>query len=1050
MTSQTPIIQQTEWYGLQKPCFDRADELAKVGRMTKCIVRDHPNIAHGVKQYSCLYGPQGVLDCQPDLLTRLLGMGDQHMYEMIRADRPVRCYLDIDFVRDDDEHERVLEEVLSAMNEFTSFAKAVVTRCVRPSKPQKGSFHVVYPDKVFATAHGDGLNKFMLVFRQWCREHRQNSGLLFDPAGNFVVDTAVYTRNRVMRLLGNSKRSDPDRATLQGDASGDGWMIQPPTLVYTRDDDDAADAVVTKWYPEGGRLEDPVNSYQLTKVPEKKGDKKNNAKMNIKPVWTPVKAPVIRLLSNEDFLVHLDSRELKARGFEEWFMPVVASLASTVDRAKLAQWCSTSKVGCLAKYGPLIDSTVGFGGDKWESGSMAMRVLRKKRSKKNGGYYTIVDLRERANTHVNYDAASIEATAEGGWEPLNSNVLYKKLTDVSKGDNRSDVQAPRRCFFITGKMGSSKTTSILRYAEHQLRTGRINSVLYVCPRTVLCAQTSRSFEEIHRAELSTVYGRMKLKRRVEVGRYYSGSAEDANKLDYKEVIYATLRGKREDVGVAQFDCCVVNSIHKVPLERYDMVLSDEPVVNVGNFYMDYEAHGGDREDMTDDYTPIDYSYTYVTLVRRAQRVLFVDAAFSQNVLDLCTAVYSGAVRKATREEIELASEAGGVVLPASDQRRSKALKSFVINQVDGEDTPKRLSEIRKYAVFDPTLERPIFEKLVEYNDWDSLMAKLNRAAYKDLKIVVYCSTAVTARGIIGYMRANPPSGDVTEVPKPALVTADTFKQDGRAATIQAMKDAQIAIVTSGLGIGSSFPLPNMFDGAFGFYDYKDDTPHMDDLVQLSGRVRATTHRTLYYAVRSSTSGPCSNYVSSGVNKNPFLMPRADTVDDVPRLLAKAYYDRKALHSAMCTFPKMARELTRDALVKAFSHARDGTLDYSRPSYRLNTSPPPRDLPARQRRVRKLNNKLDSRVKDESMLYTSTKRPHRILRGDLMEEDYGGEVTDIPDCARKVGVKYNPGGFSMIMRDKRKRRAGGCCQKVPSKRSRLDSEADEEEGGSEFY
>jgi hypothetical protein len=1048
MTSQTPIIQQTEWYGRQKPCFDRADELVRDKHVTKCIVRDNPSGSVGSKQYACLYGPQGVMECRQSFRAHLLSMGDGHLYELIREDRPVRCYMDIDFERVSSDHERVLEAFLDAMKEFSGFEGAIVTRCVRPSNARKGSFHVVYPDKVFKTAHENGLRLFMTAFRQWCREHKTSSNnddarqlLLFDAADKFVVDMRVYTKNRLMRLLGNSKRADPDRAVFTGDSSGDGWLIQPPSLVYPDDDSSGispTDSIITKWFPEGGPMPDKVSAgCEIVK----KGNK-----LTLEAVWAEVKSHDAKVMTNEDFLEYIDAAEVKDRGFDEWFMPMVTSLAATVNRSRLAFWCSTSKVGYLEKYGPLIDGALRYGGgEKWVSGNMALKIFTKKIGE--GGNVSAIDFRVGVTTYVNERATTIEATVEGGWIPVDAQHLFKTLTDDCQKDTKKGVQAPRRCSFITGKMGASKTTGLLRFAEHQLRTGKINSVLYVCPRTVLCSQAARSFEDIHVSQMASRFGRMKMKNFIEISRYYSESDADGNVLDFNDLLCATMRGKTKDLKHSRFDCCVINSIRRVPLQSYDMIITDEPVVSVGNFYMDYEAHGGDSEKRDSRCTPLDYSYAYVQLVRRARVTFFVDAAFSPNVIDECTAMYSGATRAPFPQEVMDAEECGAIVLPTSHQRRTAALKSFVINAVDPvDDTPKRLSEIRKYAVFDSTLERPIFEKLVEYLSADSLMAKLARSAYAGKKIIVYCSTAARAAKIMHYLRGNPPSGTVTEVPMPALITSDTFKQDGRAATIRAMEDSQIAIVTSGLGIGSSFPLPDMFDGAFGFYDYKDDTPHMDDLIQLSARVRATTSRTLHYAVTSHTSTPCSNYVEKGVNRDPYIMPRTDTVDDVPRLIAKAYYDRKAFHKAMCTFHKMARERTKEALILGFSHARDATLNYSRPSYRLNTTPPPPDLRNRQRQTRKVS-RMDSEVVNDDMCHRCTKRPYKILRGNLKGRDYTEEP--IPGSARKVGVMRNPGGMSLVVRDKRRREDEdqhvNRSAPAAAKRARVDSGIEEDEG-----
>ena len=374
-----------------------------------------------------------------------------------------------------------------------------------------------------------------------------------------------------------------------------------------------------------------MDSYEL-----RKRRCKNKDKYELVTAWKRLDLDEVIIRKDEDFMDHLNAAEIKAVDWETWFLPVMASLARTVDKNKLAYWCRTSKKGYKGKYGPMIDASVAMKDNVWVSGAVAMRVLRMKVKR-------VVDLRGVCASYVNAAVTTMEAREGNCWTPLDSGELFNRLENNLKGDNRAAVHAPRRCFFITGKMGASKTSSTLKYAEMQLRTGKIKSVLYLCPRTVLCAQTAKTVDDLHLEQLKDQYGRKKTNSIILVRRFYTDSIlhnQYSNELnDISRVL-----NEHRPVNCSNFDCCVVNSIDKLPLDRYDMVIADEPVVTVSNFYMDCEAHGGNKE--TGEYN--DYSFAYCQAIRRAKRVFFVDAAFTPNVVDLCTGMHLGGTREATK------------------------------------------------------------------------------------------------------------------------------------------------------------------------------------------------------------------------------------------------------------------------------------------------------------------------------------------------------------------------------------------------------------------
>ena len=136
------------------------------------------------------------------------------------------------------------------------------------------------------------------------------------------------------------------------------------------------------------------------------------------------------------------------------------------------------------------------------------------------------------------------------------------------------------------------------------------------------------------------------------------------------------------------------------------------------------------------------------------------------------------------------------------------------------------------------------------------------------------------------------------------------------------------------------------------------------------------------------------------------MPRKDTLDSVPRLLAVAYYDRKDLHRAHYTFLKLAREATKDALLKGFSHSAECSLDYVQPAYELNIEPPEEGVNARMRKARIMLKNVDAHLPD-SLVHLSNKAPCKLVRGDNEADEF--EDVDLPPKSELVNVRYHPTG-----------------------------------------
>ena len=123
---------------------------------------------------------------------------DAHFFQVVRADKPVREYYDIDYILQEDEKISDHEFV----SDFVAKRCKLITLLNIPGK------YFLYPnDLIVLTAHSDKKLSFHIYSKKTgfknTETHKQFSDLLkkYIPA----IDLSVYSKNRAMRLIGNSK-----------------------------------------------------------------------------------------------------------------------------------------------------------------------------------------------------------------------------------------------------------------------------------------------------------------------------------------------------------------------------------------------------------------------------------------------------------------------------------------------------------------------------------------------------------------------------------------------------------------------------------------------------------------------------------------------------------------------------------------------------------------------------------------------------------------------------------------------------------------------------
>ena len=161
----------------------------------------------------------GVYASVEDLYAKLLKLpeGKRYAYEVIRECSPCRNYVDIEWVGDRDTTHIKMRALVANVR---AYCKAKYRRAIKlyvgcstrvidekagvTAGLWKNSYHMTFGDLVFESNHGGGMAAFWTVIRNRLSGDEWH----WDSHGKktHIIDSAVYTRNRCMRLMLCSKR----------------------------------------------------------------------------------------------------------------------------------------------------------------------------------------------------------------------------------------------------------------------------------------------------------------------------------------------------------------------------------------------------------------------------------------------------------------------------------------------------------------------------------------------------------------------------------------------------------------------------------------------------------------------------------------------------------------------------------------------------------------------------------------------------------------------------------------------------------------------------
>jgi len=152
-----------------------------------------------------------------DFIDYYNSLQDKHIYELIKHDRPMKLYFDIDYSYENDDNKDIYRPsdfvdyfedffetfVKKELPNYTDMLNYFITDS--SVKNNKVSLHIICPNFVFRDY--TELKIFMNKVRHYCEREKDD----IDPNLLKSIDWCVYSKNRLMRLYKSSKLSDKTR-----------------------------------------------------------------------------------------------------------------------------------------------------------------------------------------------------------------------------------------------------------------------------------------------------------------------------------------------------------------------------------------------------------------------------------------------------------------------------------------------------------------------------------------------------------------------------------------------------------------------------------------------------------------------------------------------------------------------------------------------------------------------------------------------------------------------------------------------------------------------
>lgn len=480
---------------------------------------------------------------------------NRHMYERIQKTYPVRMFFDLDKPWSDGEirTKDIISTLRNMVDHDTRFDKVVVLDSHKQGV--KYSQHVIFPDAVFlsityAKSIAIRLNEILQT-----NDDDECQHIFVDKNINVKtpIDLSVYTKNRLFRMIGQSKRSKDGKApSLVLNTTLSTGNVKPlDTMIQCHESFVAKDKIDNDWVASviGSERQKShaclirpreKRAAQDTDIQEKKYDPYKDKHVKWCPKkqkYVPVKSiKTITIKSDADVLQYLLPGVLtRTNDFTGDYLPLVKSLlnAGTIPRPDIERWMnhrSEDKTNAVIDYASknvvLNENTRCY---------TAIKHLK-------ANYNAVIDDRDTDTvrfSRIDTDEDLMYPTKSNGWTPVQSgDDLRCHMQKVGDKDRKFEntENEKRRLTFITGRMGVGKTKGTIAYAKDQLLKGNFQRVVYIAPRTVLVDQVADFVE--------TLECKTSRRKHITVQRYY-GESED--KLRY-------MRAKQEAMKKGETEC----------------------------------------------------------------------------------------------------------------------------------------------------------------------------------------------------------------------------------------------------------------------------------------------------------------------------------------------------------------------------------------------------------------------------------------------------------------------------------------------------------------
>lgn len=834
-----------------------------------CIAQDTGDVDNPFRKiytaYRCVQNTQH--DCSDDTLAMELADDNINAYEILRRDSnddvvPFRPYMDIEWESNiasvnERGHIAVLQTIINRLDSFyTEQLEKSVSHCfTTKTRTQllcssrditrddvvighKHSYHMIFVDLAFWTMSDCRI--FMHAFLGYlCRlshagDDDANSLSYVDTAHKritaasykFVIDGAVYTKNRLMRLGGQAKHGSNVVLTCVPDCYGiterpfNGYcLIQPSrwrencgglpphvtaidvsAIRHTYKDAFPRPHPCSRAHEEYAREHIvPTEFYKDINRNHDSGESEddNSSFHTLCPTRDAEKRDLIN--THEDVLNLLSARQLRHDDFNEYYAALVSIVTSNIfTRQRVLEWCNRREEHrAVADYESALNKKREWG-----------RPL---------SYPSKLLLRQNPNLHDNRQIHEARLnTCQTAWDILWNSSWCSTDKDTLMREIKQCVvhgaSGRHSVIGVRGSMGSGKTSAIL----DTIAAAHLRTVIYVVGRSRLAQEIKErctNHDDINEVKIYTEGGDFS-------NHLIYGDSEAVDLICqsggysvHGKVLEAI---KQSRCGPSTVYVTTINSMCRVPYEaEVDALIIDEAETTISNLYCP-TLMGRRGNELT---------AAFLDVLERAPVVISIDAEHTDPLHD---ALYAWVARTSR-------------VLPDS-----------------AEDMPIRLRLVLEAPLEQP----PIFTNI-----------ELCGPPPTKLDFATQCANESIVAAILEHVVIRKERVVIAAVHKTRIDTlyntlmAEYVRVNGRALRIESVTatdkipinssindlaaTADVLLFNTALSAGHSIELKNHFSCVFVFFTfdrYGNSTAPLNEQMQMTARVRSCREQKMYYCV----------------------------------------------------------------------------------------------------------------------------------------------------------------------------------------------------------